>query len=337
MKNKKALLFTLAILIVGFAGGMFTCRYCASRKVEAVEEKIDLKKDIARIRAMQKQIMLYTDKAADAEGAIMAYGALKQPPVQYGTPLGYEGEQALKHKEYYLANPGKIPFYKDRKGETKRHNAMIAYRDKKEALEKELNDFVDKKRYIADKENLKLSARYWAGRVLNDKDTTFEELAVYSIHWVMDGKLLKQLMMSMKYYVDEGHVEPLTKEEREIYDRNKDIVRALLHPGAHDDKLIASLTEQYCIDILAENYAQYHIKHDWSWDMIESKTYFCNDDIGVCMQTPASGKILAKSKEIIASGKARWLSLEEVEAVNACRKKIGSAVREPQAAKRAQN
>ena len=339
MKKKKALLFTFTVLCIGFAGGLFTCKFCTARKsqvqIEAAEEKIDLKKDIAKIRALQKEIMLYADKAAEATGAIMAYGALKEPQRKYGISFGYEGEQEVKHKEYYLANPEKIPFYKEEMGETKRRNAMITARDKKEALEKELKEFVDKKRYIIDRQNLDLDAKYWAGRVLNDKDVTFEELATYSVNWIMDGNLLKKLMMTIKYYVDAGHVEPLTKEERETYDRNSEISTALLRPGEYDEELIAFLSEQDCIDILAEHYALYHVKHDWSWDSINNNLYFSNKKLGYGMRTPASGKILAKSKEIVESGKARWLSLEETAAVDACMEEIGRTVREPQQAQRA--
>ncbi|MDR1123061.1 MAG: hypothetical protein LBL61_00235 [Elusimicrobiota bacterium] len=324
MKKKKALLFTFAVLAIGFAGGVFTGRYYAGQKppekVEQTEEKVDLKKDLAKIRALQKEITLYTDKAADARGAVMAYDELK-PPVpgsdrlarRVVSPFNYSGEQQLRRKEYYLANPDKIPFYKEEMGETKRHNAIITSRDKKEALEKELKEFVDKKMYIADKQNLELESRYWAGRVLNDKDVTFEELAVYSINWIHDGNLLKELMMTIKYYVDAGHVEPLTEEEEKIYDKNKSIIVALLHPGKSDEELLASLTEQDCIDIMAEHYAEYNVKYDWKWDNIENRLNSSYKD---------GEKIFAKAKEIVEHGKARWLSLEEEEAVNACNVKM---------------
>jgi hypothetical protein len=318
MRKQKALLFTLAVFAVGFGGGLFAGKYYAKQKPQAeaepAEEKIDIKKDLAKIRALQKEITLYADKMADLDGAMLAYDALQQPPVKYGVPLGYHGEISLKRKAYYMENPGKIPFYKEEMGETKLSNALISVSDKKKRLEKELKEFVDKRMYAADKENLSFEARYWADRVLNDKDITYEELAVNSVNWGGDAGLIKDLMMMIQYHVNAGSVEPLNKEERENYDRNKNIVWALLHPGSFDIELINSLSDNDCIDILAKFYAEYNTEHNWQWDSIANDLSDYKD----------GNEILAKSKEIVKRGDARRLSLEENETTNACQTKLDS-------------
>jgi len=185
MGKKKAIALIAAVFAAGFIVGGFAGKYCANHKAP---ETFDFKKDLAKIRALQKEIASYADKDDS---------------------------------------------------------------DKAKKLRKEFRDFRDKKIYLIDKQNLELEARYWAGRILNDKDVSFEELAVYSVNWAGDGNLNKELMMIIKYYVEDGYVKPLTKEEKEIFDRNKDMVWALYAPGAFDMELINSLSEQNCIDIIS--------------------------------------------------------------------------------------
>ncbi|MDR0952928.1 MAG: hypothetical protein LBM71_01880, partial [Elusimicrobiota bacterium] len=272
MKKKKALLFTFVVFAIGFAVGGFVGKYytgsALQAKSEAVDEKIDLKEDLSKIRMLQKEITLYTDKAADIKGAILAYATTKQLPVKYGVSLGYMREEELRRKEYYLANTDKIPFYNDKMGETKRRNIFITFDDKRKELERELKAFVDKKMYAVEKQNLELGAKYWAGRVLNNKDVTYQELAANSINWVGNADLNRELIMTVQSYVNLGYVEPLTKEEKKVYDRGRGIVWALLHPGAFDEELIGDLSTQDCIDIISRNFARQYLQYDWDWKLI---------------------------------------------------------------------
>ncbi|MDR1684146.1 MAG: hypothetical protein LBR90_01610, partial [Elusimicrobiota bacterium] len=272
----------------------------------------NLKKDLPAIRAMQKEIALQVDKTADAAGAVLAAEALKGQKSNIIVGDTYRGEETLRRKEYYLANPSKIPFYQKEMGETKRRDAYIKASKEADKLENELIAFVDGKMYALDEANLELAAKYWAGRVLNDKDTTFEELAVYSINWIGDSNLKNQLMMMIKYYVEQGSIAPLTQEEQQEYDKNKDAAWALLHAGFFDKELDASLSGEDCVNLLARHYAEYNAKNDWDWALIA----------GHLSSYQAGERILAESKEAVKNNEARRLSLEENERVNACVKKL---------------
>ncbi len=109
-----------------------------------------------------------------------------------------------------------------------------------------------------DNEVADLDARYWASRVINDKDVTLEELRRYSKNWVGDGP---QQYRRIEAVVKSGKVQPLTPEEHRRLDEKRLKVRAVLNPEWQDKKLMASLTQQECAELEARMWA-YRALHD---------------------------------------------------------------------------
>ena len=103
-----------------------------------------------------------------------------------------------------------------------------------------------------------LQARYWANRVLNQKDITLEELKDFSQGWVGDGERQYRLIEEA---VQTGHVAPLTPEEhRQLLEAQRQVT-AVFNPHMQDKKLLSSLTQQECAELEARMWA-YRAQHD---------------------------------------------------------------------------
>ncbi len=73
-----------------------------------------------------------------------------------------------------------------------------------------------------------IEARYWAWRIQNDEDLTYEQLYGYSINWVGETARKERLMTAIKVYLDAGPVKPLTKKEAKALEEKSQQVRDLL-------------------------------------------------------------------------------------------------------------
>ena len=103
-----------------------------------------------------------------------------------------------------------------------------------------------------------LQARYWANRVLNEKDVTLEDLKRFSQGWVGDGERQYRLIEAA---VQTGHVTPLTPEEhRQLLEAQRQ-VNAALNPQMQNKKILSSLTQQECAELEARMWA-YRAQHD---------------------------------------------------------------------------
>lgn len=123
--------------------------------------------------------------------------------------------------------------------------------------EKQKQAIIALKNEVAD-----LNARYWANRIVNEKDVTLEEIRTYSQKWVGDGP---QQYRQIEAVVKSGTVRPLTPEEHRRLDENRLKVRAVLNPERQDKKLMASLTQQECAELEARMWAYRALYDSEKW------------------------------------------------------------------------
>ena len=98
-----------------------------------------------------------------------------------------------------------------------------------------------------DREVIDLEAKEWAWRVSVVKDVTYEQLREYSKHWIMKEESKKQLFQKISDNIKNGRTsEPNPDETAKINDAHKRI-HDILAPGSTDTKMIAGLTEEFCI------------------------------------------------------------------------------------------
>lgn len=125
-------------------------------------------------------------------------------------------------------------------------------------------------------ETADLDARYWANRVLHDKDVTLAELQTYSVGWIGNGE--KQYGLIEKY-VRAEKVEPLTPQEHRRLDAQNEKIRKILSPGAEDDAVLSALTQKECAKLEARYWAARAKTEDWysaGWedDWLWPKEYY---------------------------------------------------------------
>lgn len=106
-----------------------------------------------------------------------------------------------------------------------------------------------------DKRILDLDAMYWAWRVDQVKDVTYDGLEKLSEHWVMKPATRKELFKKMKAVLDSGKARRLNAEEKADYDAAKAEIRGILAPGSKDKELVKTLTDAYCVDLDARYWA----------------------------------------------------------------------------------
>ena len=107
-----------------------------------------------------------------------------------------------------------------------------------------------------DRENLDIEANYWAWRVSEVRDTTYEGLLGYSKKWIMKPETKDRLMAGIRKILDGGGVRALTPAEMDRLDESKQKVRALLAPGGQDKQLISGLSMDYCLELKARYWAR---------------------------------------------------------------------------------
>lgn len=108
-----------------------------------------------------------------------------------------------------------------------------------------------------DRENLPLDALYWSWRIVHTKDVTYSGLLNNSRNWIMSEDNRARLFERIDLLIAEGKTRPLTKAEREKYDANMEMTRQLLSPGAYDEKLINSLSDEACLEVISDCWSHY--------------------------------------------------------------------------------
>ena len=106
-----------------------------------------------------------------------------------------------------------------------------------------------------DKRMLAIDARYWAWRVDQVKDVTYDELEKLSKNWVMKPATRNDLFARMKALLDGGKVRRLTAGEKAEYDAAKAEIRGILAPGSKDKELAKTLSDDYCVELDARYWA----------------------------------------------------------------------------------
>ena len=106
-----------------------------------------------------------------------------------------------------------------------------------------------------DKRILDLDAMYWAWRVDQVKDVTYDGLEKLSERWVMKPATRKELFKKMKALLDSGKTRRLDAEEKARYEAGKAEIRGILAPGSKDKELAKTLTDEYCLDLDARYWA----------------------------------------------------------------------------------
>ena len=106
-----------------------------------------------------------------------------------------------------------------------------------------------------DKRILDLDAMYWAWRVAQVKDVTYEGLEKLSERWVMKPATRQELFKKMKALLDGGKARPLDAGEKARYDAAKAEIRGILAPGSKDKALAKTLSDDYCVELDARYWA----------------------------------------------------------------------------------
>ena len=73
-----------------------------------------------------------------------------------------------------------------------------------------------------------LEARYWAYRIAEVKDVTFEELSAYSRNWVGERSYNQKLINKVEENLRNGNTKALTKKENKLLEKTKERIRKLL-------------------------------------------------------------------------------------------------------------
>ncbi len=107
----------------------------------------------------------------------------------------------------------------------------------------------------ADKKILDVEAMYWAWRVYQFKDVTYDGLEKLSKNWVMKPATRKELFDKIKALLDGGKVRPLNAGEKARFDAAKTEIRGILAPGSRDKELVKTLTDDYCVELDARYWA----------------------------------------------------------------------------------
>ncbi|MDO8805534.1 MAG: hypothetical protein Q7R35_14035 [Elusimicrobiota bacterium] len=163
-----------------------------------------------------------------------------------------------------------------------------------------------------DKENLDIEANYWAWRVTEVKDTTYEELLGYSKKWIMKPGTRDRLMAGIRKILDSGSARALTAAEMNKFDESKQKVRALLAPGSQDKKLISELSLDYCIELKARYWAKR--VQDGEKEILERMPKWG-------LNSDAKKKLIAAVGEKLKQENAK-LSREELYKLDACTEKM---------------
>ncbi|OGS10461.1 MAG: hypothetical protein A2234_00720 [Elusimicrobia bacterium RIFOXYA2_FULL_58_8] len=107
-----------------------------------------------------------------------------------------------------------------------------------------------------DRETMDIQALYWAWDVKNTGRLTYGELNNNSRKWIMKPETRTLLMNKVKALLDNGKVRGLTPEEMNLFNAGRRRVAGLLAPGKLDTKLIAELSDGYCIDLQSRYWAK---------------------------------------------------------------------------------
>lgn len=73
-----------------------------------------------------------------------------------------------------------------------------------------------------------LKARYWAYRVAEKKDVTFEELSKSSLNWIGSREYNQKLINKIEENIKKGNTKPLSEKEQKKLDKNNEKIRKFL-------------------------------------------------------------------------------------------------------------
>ncbi|HNW43751.1 MAG TPA: hypothetical protein PKI19_04550 [Elusimicrobiales bacterium] len=102
-----------------------------------------------------------------------------------------------------------------------------------------------------DRETLDLNAAYWAWDIKNGGRGNYADLKAKGQNWLMKPETRDLLFAKIKEILDSGKVRTLTAEELNRLEDARQRIQKVLSPGRGDEKLIASLTTEYCVDLNA--------------------------------------------------------------------------------------
>lgn len=178
---------------------------------------------------------------------------------------------------------------------------------------------------LLDQEVEDLQARYWAWRVVHEKNTTLEELKQYSEHWIGDGARSYQLIEEA---VRKGNVVKLTPEEHRRLDEHRKKARSLLNPEASNMELIATLTQSECAELDARHGAyraqtdpEKWYKPGWEDIFLEPESYYTETG-DLVVNLPRNIKRGKKARKLflkyLKDKNIQPLSPQEERRLNAC-------------------
>jgi len=116
-------------------------------------------------------------------------------------------------------------------------------------------DIIKDKLDKIDRATLDLSAKYWADRIINQKNTTYAELEEKSKNWIMKQDTKELLLKKIKTYTESGKVAQLTKKEQAELKAAREKQHAILFPKP-ENTAAADISQEDCIKL----YARY-----WAW------------------------------------------------------------------------
>lgn len=163
------------------------------------------------------------------------------------------------------------------------------------------------------KDTLEIEAMYWAWRITDVKDVTYEQLEGYSNNWIMTPATKKLLFGSLKEILDGKKSRVLTAPERKKYDESLERIKDLLSPARKDAALIKSLSKDYCMELTARYWA-YRAQNGEKEILDLMKKWPLKADV--------HKKLTSKIHENLAK-KMAPLAEEELYKFDACTEKLG--------------
>ncbi|MBI5245061.1 MAG: hypothetical protein HY922_15465 [Elusimicrobia bacterium] len=181
------------------------------------------------------------------------------------------------------------------------------------------------------RQNLDLQARYWAWRVAEVKDVSFEQLDSNSRRWIMSPETREDLFRKIKGILESGEVQPLTPEERRRHEDSQRTIRGILgaQATASEAKFSDGRTER--IDRIQRTTLDLEARY-WAWRVarVRDATYeeLLEKSNRWIIKPGTRDELFRGIRRLLDSGEVEPLSAEEKrrydESTNAIREILGT-------------